>query len=99
MMLKFSFILGATDTLAKLISDSPESFIPGICKELLSSALDVLGQVQEEQESMAQILLKILIKIYIQVKAMTKAYEQAEENPENCKLYLLNTNQIGLIKT
>ncbi|KAM3841882.1 kinesin-like protein KIF14 [Vipera latastei] len=78
-----SYATGATDTLAKLMSDSPESFIPGICKELLSSALDMLGQVQEEQESMAQILLKTLIKIYIQVKAMTKAYEQAEENPEN----------------
>ncbi|XP_039185565.1 kinesin-like protein KIF14 isoform X1 [Crotalus tigris] len=78
-----SYATGATDTLAKLISDSPESFIPGICKELLSSALNVLGQVQEEQESMVQILLKTLITIYTRVTAMTKAYEQAEENPEN----------------
>uniref|UniRef100_A0A8C6VQR0 Kinesin-like protein KIF14 n=1 Tax=Naja naja TaxID=35670 RepID=A0A8C6VQR0_NAJNA len=83
MMLMFSFILGTTDTLANLISDPPESFVPGICKELLTSALDVLGQVHEEEQSMAQILLKTLITIYSQVTAMTKAYEQAEENPAN----------------
>uniref|UniRef100_A0A670YC19 Kinesin-like protein KIF14 n=1 Tax=Pseudonaja textilis TaxID=8673 RepID=A0A670YC19_PSETE len=84
MMRMFSFILGTTDTLANLISDPPESFVPGICKELLTSALDVLGQVhEEEEESMAQILLKTLITIYTRVTAMTKAYEQAEENPEN----------------
>ncbi|XP_032073289.1 kinesin-like protein KIF14 [Thamnophis elegans] len=77
-----SCVTGATDTLANLISDPHESFVPGICKELLSSALDVLGQVHEE-ESMAQILLKTLITIYTRVIAMTKAYEQAEENPEN----------------
>lgn len=98
MMLMSSFILGATDTLANLISDPHESFVPGICKELLSSALGVLEQVHEE-ESMAQIILKTLITIYTQVTAMIKVYEQAEENPENCKLYLLNTNQIGLIET
>ncbi|KAG8132736.1 hypothetical protein E2320_010568, partial [Naja naja] len=74
---------GTTDTLANLISDPPESFVPGICKELLTSALDVLGQVHEEEQSMAQILLKTLITIYSQVTAMTKAYEQAEENPAN----------------
>ncbi|XP_034293322.1 kinesin-like protein KIF14 isoform X1 [Pantherophis guttatus] len=77
-----SCVTGATDTLANLISDPHESFVPGICKELLSSALDVLGQVHEE-ESMAQIILKTLITIYTQVTAMIKVYEQAEENPEN----------------
>ncbi|XP_026527495.1 kinesin-like protein KIF14 [Notechis scutatus] len=78
-----SCVTGTTDTLANLISDPLESFVPGICKELLTSALDVLGQVHEEEESMAQILLKTLITIYTRVTAMTKAYEQAEENPEN----------------
>ncbi|KAM6455282.1 kinesin-like protein KIF14 isoform 1-T1 [Liasis olivaceus] len=77
-----SDVSGATDTLASLISDPTESFVPGICKELISSALDVLGQVHEE-ESIAQSLLKTLITIYARVTAMTKAYEQAEENPEN----------------
>ncbi|XP_063153282.1 kinesin-like protein KIF14 [Candoia aspera] len=78
-----SYVTGTTDTLASLIADPPESFVPGICKKLISSALDVLGQVHQEEESMAQSLLKTLITIYTRVTAMTKAYEQAEENPEN----------------
>ncbi|XP_070602494.1 kinesin-like protein KIF14 isoform X2 [Erythrolamprus reginae] len=77
-----SCVTGATDTLADLISDPHESFVPGICKELLSSALDMLGQVHEE-DSMAQILFKTLITIYTRVTALAKAYEQAEGNPEN----------------
>ncbi|XP_048354405.1 kinesin-like protein KIF14 isoform X2 [Sphaerodactylus townsendi] len=73
---------GTINKLERPSLDPTESFVPGICKELISSALDVLGQTQEE-ESIAQSLLATLFTIYAGVTAMIHAYEQAEESQEN----------------
>ncbi|XP_054836324.1 kinesin-like protein KIF14 [Eublepharis macularius] len=63
--------------------DPLESFLPGICQEAISSALDVLGQTHEEEESLAQSLLATSFTIYSGVTAVMRAYEQAEECQEN----------------
>lgn len=70
--------------MGSLSSDPPESFLPGICKVLIGSALEALGQSCDEKLSMAQSLLATLFTINTGVFAMIAAYDQAEESQENC---------------
>ncbi|KFO85248.1 Kinesin-like KIF14, partial [Buceros rhinoceros silvestris] len=61
-----------------------ESFLPGICKESISSALGLLEQNHEGGKSIADSLLTNLFIIFSGVSAISKAYEhQDEECPEN----------------
>uniref|UniRef100_A0A8D0HSZ4 Kinesin-like protein KIF14 n=1 Tax=Sphenodon punctatus TaxID=8508 RepID=A0A8D0HSZ4_SPHPU len=64
-------------------SVSSESFLPGICKELIGSALDFHEQNHEEEKSIANILLTNLFTIYGGVTALSNAYEQNEDSQEN----------------
>ncbi|NXE08945.1 KIF14 protein, partial [Lophotis ruficrista] len=57
----------------------PESFLPGICKESLSSALDLLERNHEGGKSIADNLLTNLFIISSGVSAISKAYEQQDE--------------------
>ncbi|XP_060088328.1 kinesin-like protein KIF14 isoform X2 [Heteronotia binoei] len=77
------YLPGTRNRLGRPSLDPPESFVPGICKELISSALDVLEQTHEKEESVAQNLLTALFTVYAGVTAMTHAYEQTEESEEN----------------
>ncbi|NXJ64243.1 KIF14 protein, partial [Rostratula benghalensis] len=56
-----------------------ESFLPGICKESISSALDLLEQNQEGGKSTPDSLLTNLFIIFSGVSAISKAYEQQDE--------------------
>ncbi|NXC70458.1 KIF14 protein, partial [Anhinga anhinga] len=56
-----------------------ESFLPGICKESISSALDLLEQNHEGGKSIADSLLTNLFIIFSEVSAISKAYEQQDE--------------------
>ncbi|NWW47155.1 KIF14 protein, partial [Pedionomus torquatus] len=56
-----------------------ESFLPGICKESISSALDLLEQNQEGRKSIPNSLLTNLFTIFAGVSAISKAYEQQDE--------------------
>ncbi|KAJ7412012.1 Kinesin-like protein KIF14 [Pitangus sulphuratus] len=56
-----------------------ESFLPGICKESISSALDLLEQNHEAGKSIADSLLTNLFIIFSGVSAISKAYEQQDE--------------------
>ncbi|NXL56996.1 KIF14 protein, partial [Chordeiles acutipennis] len=56
-----------------------ESFLPGICKESISSALDLLEQNHEGGKSIADNLLINLLIIFSGVSAISKAYEQQDE--------------------
>ncbi|KFZ51420.1 Kinesin-like KIF14, partial [Antrostomus carolinensis] len=56
-----------------------ESFLPGICKESISSALDLLEQNHEGGKSIADSLLTNLFIIFSGVSAISKAYEQQDE--------------------
>ncbi|NXI40185.1 KIF14 protein, partial [Galbula dea] len=56
-----------------------ESFLPGICKESISSALDLLEQNHEGGKSIADSLLTNLFIIFSGVSAISKAYEEQDE--------------------
>ncbi|NWU80623.1 KIF14 protein, partial [Onychorhynchus coronatus] len=56
-----------------------ESLLPGICKESISSALDLLEQNHEAGKSIADSLLTNLFIIFSGVSAISKAYEQQDE--------------------
>ncbi|KAF1403088.1 Kinesin-like protein KIF14, partial [Spheniscus magellanicus] len=57
----------------------PESFLPGICKESISSALDLLEQNHGGGKSIADSVLTNLFIIFSGVSAISKAYEQQDE--------------------
>ncbi|XP_065599030.1 kinesin-like protein KIF14 [Cyrtonyx montezumae] len=56
-----------------------ESLLPGICKESISSTLDLLEQNHEGRKSIADHLLINLFTISAGVSAISKAYEQQDE--------------------
>ncbi|NWX51844.1 KIF14 protein, partial [Steatornis caripensis] len=56
-----------------------ESLLPGICKESISSALDLLEQSDRGGKSIADSLLTNLFIIFSGVSAISKAYEQQDE--------------------
>ncbi|NXT53049.1 KIF14 protein, partial [Pluvianellus socialis] len=56
-----------------------ESFLHGICKESINSALDLLEQNQEGGKSILDTLLINLFIIFSGVSSISKAYEQQDE--------------------
>uniref|UniRef100_A0A8C3SNP3 Kinesin-like protein KIF14 n=1 Tax=Chelydra serpentina TaxID=8475 RepID=A0A8C3SNP3_CHESE len=79
-----SHLSGSVNKSSSICSSSSESFLPGICKELIGSALDLLGQNHEEETSIADSILTNLLTIYTGVTAISNAYEQQdEESQEN----------------
>ncbi|XP_025974750.2 kinesin-like protein KIF14 isoform X2 [Dromaius novaehollandiae] len=94
-----SYISGSLNK-SSICPSSSELFIPGICKESLSSALDLLEQNHEGGKSVADNLLTNLFTIFTGVSAISKAYEQQdEESQEN--IFLLDraaqSNSIRII--
>uniref|UniRef100_A0A669PMH5 Kinesin-like protein KIF14 n=1 Tax=Phasianus colchicus TaxID=9054 RepID=A0A669PMH5_PHACC len=57
-----------------------DSLLPGICKESISSALDLLEQNHEGGKSIADHLLINLFTISSGVSAISKAYEQQDDD-------------------
>ncbi|XP_074859060.1 kinesin-like protein KIF14 [Carettochelys insculpta] len=75
---------GSVNKSSSICSSSSESFLPGICKEMIGSALDLLGQNHDEEKCIADSLLINLFTIYTGVTAISNAYEQQdEESQEN----------------
>ena len=69
-----------------IYSNSAESFLPGICKELIGSSLDFLGQSYNEEQTMADSLINNFLKIDDGLLAISKAHEeQDEDSPCNRK--------------
>lgn len=69
-----------------IYSNSSESFLPGICKELIGSSIDFLGQSYDEEKTIADSLINNLLKLYNGLFAISKAHEeQDEESQNNCK--------------
>lgn len=65
-------------------SSSYESFLPGICKDLISSALDFLGSGHANERSVADSIIMDLITVHTGVAAISSAYEsQDDESLEN----------------
>ncbi|NXD38858.1 KIF14 protein, partial [Copsychus sechellarum] len=70
-----------SDSLNKfsICSSTSELFLPEICKESISSALDLLEQNHEGGKSIADSLLTNLFIILSGASAISKAYEQQDE--------------------
>ncbi|NXG11793.1 KIF14 protein, partial [Sakesphorus luctuosus] len=73
-----SYISGSENK-SSICPSFSESFLPGICKESISSALDLLEQNHEQGKSIADSLLTNLFIIFSGVSAISKAYEQQDE--------------------
>ncbi|XP_062353665.1 kinesin-like protein KIF14 [Cinclus cinclus] len=73
-----SYISGSLNK-SNICSSTSELFLPGICKESLGSALDLLEQSHEGGKSIADSLLTNLFIIFSGASAISKAYEQQDE--------------------
>ncbi|NXH40303.1 KIF14 protein, partial [Dicaeum eximium] len=73
-----SYVPGSLNK-SSICSSTSELFLPGICKESLSSALDLLEQNHEGGKSIADSLLTNLFIIFSGASAIAKAYEQQDE--------------------
>ncbi|XP_052522552.1 kinesin-like protein KIF14 [Tympanuchus pallidicinctus] len=74
-----SYISGAQNK-SSICPNFFDSLLPGICKEAVSSALDLLEQNHEGGKSIADHLLSNLFTISSGVSAISKAYEQQDED-------------------
>ncbi|NXI01913.1 KIF14 protein, partial [Pachycephala philippinensis] len=73
-----SYISGSLNK-SSICPSSSELFLPGICKESISSALDLLEQNHEGGKSIADSLLTNLFIIFSGASAISKAYEEQDE--------------------
>ncbi|NXL23276.1 KIF14 protein, partial [Setophaga kirtlandii] len=73
-----SYISGSLNK-SSICSSISELFLPGICKESISSALDLLEQNHEGGKSIADSLLINLFMVFSGASAISKAYEQQDE--------------------
>ncbi|XP_065265876.1 kinesin-like protein KIF14 [Emys orbicularis] len=88
-----SHLSGSVNKSSSICSSSSESFLPGICKELIGSALDLLGQNHEEEMSIADSLLTNLLTIYTGVTGISNAYEQQDEESQDNFFFLDRATQ------
>ncbi|XP_067394403.1 kinesin-like protein KIF14 [Emydura macquarii macquarii] len=93
-----SHLSGSVNKSSCIRSSSSELFLPGICKELIGSALDFLGQKHEEEQSIADSLLTNLFTIYTGVTAISNAYEQQDEESQENFFSLDHTAQSWSIR-
>ncbi|XP_068055724.1 kinesin-like protein KIF14 isoform X1 [Anomalospiza imberbis] len=73
-----SYISGSLNK-SSICSSISELFLPGICKESIISALDLLEQNHEGGKSVADSLLTNLFIVFSGASAISKAYEQQDE--------------------
>uniref|UniRef100_A0A8C0HG58 Kinesin family member 14 n=1 Tax=Chelonoidis abingdonii TaxID=106734 RepID=A0A8C0HG58_CHEAB len=88
-----SHLSGSVNKSSSICSGSSESFLPGICKELIGSALDLLGQNHAEEKSIADSLLTNLLTIYTGVTAISNVYEQQDEESQDNFFFLDRATQ------
>ena len=82
----FSVDTGFVGKSSPAYPDSAESFLPGVCKELIGSSLELLGQSDDEENTVVDNLISNFLKIHDGVLAVSRAHEdQDEDSPSNCK--------------
>ncbi|XP_051003454.1 kinesin-like protein KIF14 [Acomys russatus] len=74
---------GLMEKPSTICSNSSESFLPGICKELIGSSIDFLGQSFDEEKTIADSLLDNLLKLYNGLFAISKAHEEQDEESQD----------------
>ncbi|NWV77197.1 KIF14 protein, partial [Dasyornis broadbenti] len=73
-----SYVSGSQNN-SSICPSFSELFLPGICKESISSALGLLEQTHEGGKSIADTFLTNLFTIFSGASAISKAYEQQDE--------------------
>ncbi|XP_048214211.1 kinesin-like protein KIF14 [Perognathus longimembris pacificus] len=84
---------GLMERSSSLCSNSAEPFLPGICKELIGSSIDFLGQNYDEEKTIADSLMSNLMKIYTALLAVSKAHEEQDEESQESLFSLDRTTQ------
>lgn len=74
---------GLMEKSSTIYSNSSESFLPGICKELIGSSIDFLGQSYDGEKTIADSLINNLVKLYNGLFAISKAHEEQDEESQN----------------
>lgn len=74
---------GLMEKSSTIYSTSAESFLPGICKELIGSSMNFLGHSFEEEKTIADSLMNNLFKIYDGLLIISKAHEEQDEESQN----------------
>ncbi|XP_057626044.1 kinesin-like protein KIF14 [Chionomys nivalis] len=74
---------GLIEKSSAIYPNSSEPFLPGICKELIGSSIDFLGQNYDEEKSIADSLMSNLLKLYNGLLAISKAHEEQDEESQN----------------
>lgn len=78
----FSVDTGLVGNSSPVYLDSAEPFLPGICKELISSSLELLGQSDDEEGTVADSLMSNFLRIHDGVLAVSRAHEEQDEDSQ-----------------
>ncbi|XP_004862325.1 kinesin-like protein KIF14 [Heterocephalus glaber] len=74
---------GLMEKSSTIYSTSAESFLPGICKELIGSSVDFLRYSFDEEKTIADSLMSKLLKIYNGLLVISKAHEEQDEESQD----------------
>ncbi|XP_013377484.1 PREDICTED: kinesin-like protein KIF14 [Chinchilla lanigera] len=74
---------GLMEKPSTIYSTSAESFLPGICKELIGSSMNFLGHSFDEEKTIADSLINNLLKIYNGLLVISKAHEEQDEESQD----------------
>ncbi|KAI4563477.1 hypothetical protein MJT46_019833, partial [Ovis ammon polii x Ovis aries] len=78
----FSVDTGLVGKSSPVYLDSAEPFLPGICKELIGSSLELLGQSDDEEGTVADSLMSSFLRIHDGVLAVSRAHEEQDEDSQ-----------------
>ncbi|OCT85297.1 kinesin-like protein KIF14 [Xenopus laevis] len=70
-------------------SNPPDSHLPGICKDLIGSALDYLGRSHVDESSMADSMIDSMKRVCIGVRSVSLAFEQQKDDSTDM-LFVVN---------
>ncbi|KAB1258640.1 Kinesin-like protein KIF14 [Camelus dromedarius] len=72
---------------------SAESPLPGVCRELIGSSLELLGQSYGEENTVADSLVSNLLRICEGILAVSKAHEEQDEDSQ-CDVFSSGATQL-----
>ncbi|KFO30491.1 Kinesin-like protein KIF14 [Fukomys damarensis] len=74
---------GLMEKSGTIYSTSADSFLPGICKELIGSSVDFLRHSFDEEKTIADSLMNNLLNIYNGLLVISKAHEEQDEESQD----------------
>ncbi|KAG8556095.1 hypothetical protein GDO81_017920 [Engystomops pustulosus] len=74
---------------SSVCSNPTDSHLPGICKDLIGSALDYLGQRHADESSMGDSVIRCLRTVCTAVHSLSRAYDQQDDDTTDA-LFLVN---------